>query len=158
MTGSVLVCFTTPNGRCAVPVEDVLEVRPSLGLQQAGRAREGVVGVLAGSDGALLPVVQALGAGAEHVLVLAGVHGPFGLHVEQVTGLVRIGPQDVGPPPAGQRDGVVAGVVRHGAEVLLLVDPRLLEAVLWPDGRPAPDVTLPEAVLKDAAPVSKDSA
>jgi hypothetical protein len=127
-------------------------VRPSLGLRSPGRARPGVVGLLPGRDGdPLLPVVDALGPGDEHVLVLEGRQGTFGLHVQQVTGLVRVEPAAFGPAPAGQRDDVVTGTVRAGQEVLLLVDPARLEAVLWPEGR-----TAPVEGLKDDGPTSTD--
>lgn len=135
MSQRTLVLFRTSSGRYALPVEQVQEVRPAVGLRPVPMPRPGVVGLLpAREDDATLTVVEVLGTGSEHVLVLQEPRGAFALRVELVLGLVRVPGDAVGPPPQGQHDDVVVGVVRHEGELVLLVDAGRLGRAVFGDG------------------------
>jgi purine-binding chemotaxis protein CheW len=125
MTARTLVGFRTAEGRYAVPVEQAREVRGAEGIVPLPSPRPGVVGLLPRGEEAL-PVLDVLGAGSKHVLVLEAGSQPFGLLVEEVSGVVSIQEEDLGPPPPGQEDAVIVGVVTLGESLLLLVDPAAL--------------------------------
>ena len=133
-----LVCFRTSSGRYAVPVEQVVEVRPADGLVPVPRAQDGVLGLLPAREGErTVTVVEALGQGRDHVLVLQEPRGPFGLRVEVVQGLVRLPDDAFGPAPQGQHDDVVVAVVRLEGERVLVVDAvRLAGALFGAQGPP----------------------
>ncbi|HEX2040444.1 MAG TPA: chemotaxis protein CheW [Acidimicrobiales bacterium] len=128
MTARTLVGFRTADGRYAVPVEHAREVRAAEGIVPLPAPRPGVVGLLPRGDEAL-PVLDALGAGSKHVLVLDAGQ-PYGLLVEEVSGVVSVEEGDVGPPPPGQEDAVIVGVVASGESLLLLVDATALAGSL----------------------------
>lgn len=125
------VGFRTEAGQYAVPVEDTREVRGAEGIMPLPAPRAGVVGLLQRGEEAL-PVLDALGTGRGHVLVLDPAGQPFGLLVEEVTGVVSVDEADIGDPPAGQEDPVVTGVVSMGDSLLLLVDAAALATALAP--------------------------
>ena len=129
MTARTLVGFRTSDGHYAVPVEHTREVRAAGGIVPLPAPRPGVVGLLQRGDDAL-PVLDALGQGSKHVLVLEAGGQPFGLLVEEVSGVVTVGDTEVGPPPPGQEDAVITGVVSLGESLLLLVDADALAAAL----------------------------
>jgi len=129
MTARTLVGFRTGDGHYAVPVEQTREVRAAEGIVPLPAPRPGVVGLLQRGDDAL-PILDALGAGDKHVLVVDVGEQPFGLLVEEVSGVVTVQDGDVGPPPPGQEDAVIVGVVSLGESLLLLVDAAALAAVL----------------------------
>jgi chemotaxis signal transduction protein len=118
---SIVVRFRTGNGDYAVPVEHARQVRSASGLLPLPAARSDVVGLLRNGDAALT-VVSALGPGGDHVLVLDPGERPFGLLVEEVTGVSTIDDDAVGPPPTGQHDDLVAGVIATPSGLVLLVD------------------------------------
>lgn len=124
-----LVGFRTEAGHYAVPVEDTREVRGAGGIMPLPAPRAGVVGLLQRGEEAL-PVLDALGGGRRHVLVLEPAGQTFGLLVEEVTGVMSVDEAEVGDPPAGQEDAVVVGVVSKGESLVLLVDAMALGAVL----------------------------
>jgi len=126
-----LVGFRTEAGHYAVPVEDTREVRGAEGIMPLPAPRPGVVGLLQRGEEAL-PVLDALGAGRGHVLVLAPAGRAFGLLVEEVTGVLSVDEADIGDPPAGQEDPVVVGVVPTGDALVLLVDAEAIATVLLP--------------------------
>jgi chemotaxis signal transduction protein len=121
VTARTLVGFRTGDGRYAVPVEQAREVRAAEGIVPLPAPRPGVVGLLQRGDDAF-PVLDALGAGSKHVLVLDAGGQPYGLLVEEVSGVVAVDEADVGPPPPGQEDAVIVGVVSLGDSLVLLVD------------------------------------
>ena len=108
----------------AVATEHAREVRGAEGLRPLPEPRPDVIGVLPGDD--LLSVVDPLGAtGGGHVLVLdAGQR--FGLLVDEVTGVVEVSDDAIGPGPAGQLRAIIGGTIGAGDTVVLLVDPRAL--------------------------------
>lgn len=118
---TIVVRFRTQNGEYAVPVEHAREVRSASGLLPLPAARSGVVGLLRSADEALT-VVSVLGLGGGHVLVLDPGGQVFGLLVEEVTGVSTIDDTAVGPPPGGQADDLVAGVISTPSGLVLLVD------------------------------------
>jgi chemotaxis signal transduction protein len=116
-----LVRFRTADGTYAVPVEHAREVRPADGLLPLPSPRAGVAGLLARGDDAV-PVLAVLGAGRGHVLVLEVAGRVFGLLVEAVIGVESADDAAVAPPPPGQDDPIVAGVIHEGEAMVLLVD------------------------------------
>lgn len=124
-----LVGFRTQAGHYAVPVEDTREVRGADGIMPLPAPRAGVVGLLQRGEEAL-PVLDALGSGRRHVLVLEPAGRAFGLLVEEVIGVLSVDEGEIGDPPAGQEDPVVVGVVPTGEALVLLVDAGALGSVL----------------------------
>jgi chemotaxis signal transduction protein len=116
-----LVRFHTADGVYAVPVEHAREVRTADGLLPLPSPRPGVAGLLARGDDAV-PVLALLGAGHGHVLVLDSGGRVFGLLVEAVTGVESVDEASVAPPPPGQDDPIVAGVIHEGETMVLIAD------------------------------------
>jgi chemotaxis signal transduction protein len=126
---SSVVRFRTADGEFAVAVEDAREVRTTSGMLPVPTPGPDVVGFLAHDDRSLT-VVAPLGAGRDQVLVLDPEGQPFGLLVEEVTGVTTLDEADVGPPPAGQSGDFVSGVVAGADGLVLLVDARALARTL----------------------------
>jgi chemotaxis signal transduction protein len=118
---SVVVRFRTGSGQYAVPVEHARQVCSASGLSPLPGARAGVVGILRNGDDALT-VVSVLGSGEDQVLVLDPDERPFGVLVEEVTGVSTIDDAAVGPPPSGQNDDLVTGVIATASGLVFLVD------------------------------------
>lgn len=116
-----VVRFRTHDGEYAVPVEHAREVLASVGLTPLPAPRPGVAGLLE-RDGVAITVLSALGGGREHVLVLDAGDRPFGLLVEEVMGVDPIEEAMLAPPPSGQEDPVISGVLDTGKGIVLLVD------------------------------------
>lgn len=128
-----LVHFRCGTGSYAVPVEHAREVRLLKAFRCLPAARPNVMGILEGWDGEgaqTLTVLDILGTGGKHLLVLDGGERPFGLAVDAVCGVVRVAESALGPPPDGQRLAVVSGTARTDLGLLLLVDVRRLEEAL----------------------------
>jgi len=128
-----LVHFRCSTGVYAVPVEHAREVRLLTACRSLPEARPNVMGVVEGWGGQreeTLTVVDTLGGGGEHLLILDRGDQPFGLLVEAVCGIIRVDESALGPPPEGQRSPVISGAARTEAGLLLLVDVNLLEATL----------------------------
>ena len=143
MSLRTLVVFRTSSGRYALPVEQVQEVRPAVGLRPVPMPRPGVLGLLPTRDGkATLTVVEVLGQGREHVVVLQEPRGAFALRVEVVEGLVRVPDDALGPPPQGQHEDVVVGVVRLEGDLVLLVDAARLGRAVFREGDLSPGSAL----------------
>ena len=123
-----MVCFRTSRGLFALPVESTLAVRTIEGLVTLPSPREGIVGVLPGDPP--LTVLATLGGGGDRVLVAQSDNVPFGVHVLEVLGVQRFDDGEVGPPPTGQQDGLIAGTLSGAAELTLIVDSRALAARL----------------------------
>jgi len=123
-----VVRFRTGEGDFAVAVEHVREVRTAVGLKPIPSSGPGVAGMLAVGDQGLT-VLSALGQAGGYVLVLEGPGNPFGLLVEEVTGVVSIDERRVGPPPAGHIGALIAGVIAFPNELVLLIDPTPLARV-----------------------------
>jgi purine-binding chemotaxis protein CheW len=117
---TTLVCFRTGDGEYAVPVECVREVRSGDALSPLPGAQTGVAGLLS-YEGKTLTVLTALGAGENHVLLLEHGDHTFGLLVEEVTRVMNVD-GEVGPPPRGQDQDYISGVVSTDDGLLLLVD------------------------------------
>ena len=124
-----LVRFRTGNGTYAVPVADAREVRPAEGLQPLPSPRPGVAGLLSRGD-VTVPVLDGLGGGAGHVLVLERHGQVFGLLVEEVTGIATVDDAAVAPPPSGQDDPMITGILHEDDGVVLLVDVAVLGKAL----------------------------
>jgi chemotaxis signal transduction protein len=86
------------------------------------------VGVLPGDPP--LSVLSTLGAGGGHVLVVVSDDVRYGLHVLEVLGVRRFDDGQIGPPPRGQSDGLIAGTISAAGELLLVADAKALAARL----------------------------
>lgn len=117
-----VVRFTTATGSYAVPVDAAREVRKARPLRPLPAPRPGIAGILE-RDGDAMPVLDALGAGADHVLVLEADEHVFGLLVGEVEGVGWLDDTSISPAPAGQDADVVTGSVADGADLVLIVDP-----------------------------------
>ena len=114
-----VVCFRAGDGSYAVPVERVREVRSGDALMPLPEPRPGVVGILAVDDDAFA-VMDALGSGSDHVLLLDRVGRAFGLRVAEVTGVVAV--DEIGPAPEGQENELIEGVITTADGMTLLVN------------------------------------
>ena len=124
-----LVRFRTGDGIYAVPVADAREVRPVDGLQPLPSPRAGVAGLLSRDD-VTVPVLDGLGPGRGHVLILDHDGQVFGLLVEEVTGVTSVDDAAVAPPPPGQEDAMIAGVIHEDEGAVLVVDVAVLGKML----------------------------
>lgn len=105
-----LVRFRAGGHGYAVDVDAVEGVLPRGPVDPLPAPRPGVIGLLRDPTGAL-PLVAPFGRDGEHVLVLRGASGRYGLLVEEVERVVRVAPEQVAPAPAGQQDEQVIGLV-----------------------------------------------
>jgi chemotaxis signal transduction protein len=121
---TTLVRFRAPSGQYALPIDRVTEVRSSTDLTPLPTPRDGVAGLLRRGEDAVT-VLSVLGSPGDHVIVLDEDGLTFGLLVSEVTGVQTVGEGDVGPPPTGQRDATVAGVLA-GEQLVLVLDPGAL--------------------------------
>jgi chemotaxis signal transduction protein len=116
---TAMVSFRSGGQDWAVALDHVQRVVGARGLLPLPDPKPGVAGLLV-RDGATVTVLSPFGAGHGQVLVLEDHGATVGLLVDEVTGIERV--EDVaGPPPAGQRSPLVAGVL-PGAHPLLLLD------------------------------------
>jgi chemotaxis signal transduction protein len=123
-----MVCFRTAQGQFALPVESTLSVRGTDGLVELPSAGADTVGVLPGDPP--LSVLSTLGTGGDHVLVVIAGDTRFGLHVLEVLGVHRFDDGQIGPPPKGQSDGLIAGTITAPGELVLVADAQALAARL----------------------------
>lgn len=125
---TTMVRFQVGDGEFAVPVEHVREVRSGERLSTLPSSREGVVGLLR-DRGDAIAVLDALGAGRDHVLLLQFDECRFGLAVTSVTSVVDLAGEP-GPPPDGQAGHLVSGVVEADDGLVLVVDVAALLGLL----------------------------
>lgn len=116
-----MVRFDTDNGSWAVGVEHTVEVRPVEAVRPLPSALPDVAGVI-DRDGTAVPVVRTLGDDGRHVVVVRAGGLTVGMLVSQVTGIIRVSDDAVGPAPAGQDDPLIGATVRDGDDLTFLVD------------------------------------
>jgi chemotaxis signal transduction protein len=127
---TTVVSFRSAGQDWAVALERVQQVLGARGLVPLPDPRPGVAGLLH-RDGQTVTVVSPLGGGQPgQVLVLEDGGTSIGLLVDEVVGIDRV-VEEAGPPPAGQRSPLVAGVL-PGARPLLLLDVAALTGWLAP--------------------------
>ena len=126
---TTVVSFRSGGQDWAVALDRVQLVLAARGLLPFPDPRPGVAGLLY-RDGDTVPVVSPLGAASGQVLVLDDNGTSIGLLVDEVVGIERV-PGETGPPPAGQRSPLVAGVLA-GTNPLLLLDVAALTEWLAP--------------------------
>ena len=126
---TTVVSFRSGGQDWAVALDRVQRVLASRGLLPFPDPKPGVAGLLY-RDGDTVPVVSPLGAASGQVLVLDDNGTSIGLLVDEVVGIERV-PGETGPPPAGQRSPLVAGVLA-GTNPLLLLDVAALTGWLAP--------------------------
>lgn len=124
-----LVQFRSAQATYALPVEHVTEVRSSADMTPLPAPRPGVAGLVPRADGALT-VLSVLGDAGDHVIVVEDDAMTFGLLVEEVTAVVRVEDDRIGPPPQGQRGGAVAGVIHEEGQLVLVLDAAALRGTL----------------------------
>ncbi len=123
---TALVCFATPDGqRCALDVHDAGAVVRFATLEPLPAPRAGVLGLLRSGE-ELLPVLGAAGARGRHVVVVHATAGRFGLLVDEVTAVVRVREEQLGPPPRGQERPVVRAIAGGAGAGALVLDPDVL--------------------------------
>lgn len=123
-----MVRFRTSDAVYYVPVANTLEVRSISTLVPLPAPTPGVAGVIE-RDGTTLPVVRALGEGSRHVLLISAYRSPVGVLVEEVTGIVEVTEDAMGPPPPGQDDPLVKAVICEDDGLSFVVD--VGELVRW---------------------------
>jgi chemotaxis signal transduction protein len=121
---TAVVSFRSGGQDWAVALERVRRVLGARSLLPLPDPRPGVAGLLH-RDGQTVTVVSPLGGGQPgqvpgQVLVVDDGRAAIGLLVDEVVGIQRI-QEEAGPPPAGQRSPLVAGVL-PGPRPLLLLD------------------------------------
>jgi chemotaxis signal transduction protein len=127
---TTVVSFRSAGQDWAVALERVQQVLGARGLVPFPDPKPGVAGLLH-RDGQTVTVVSPLGGGQPgQVLVLEDGGTSIGLLVDEVVGIDRV-VEEAGPPPAGQRSPLVAGVL-PGARPLLLLDVAALTGWLAP--------------------------
>ena len=126
---TTVVSFRSGGQDWAVALDRVQRVLAARGLLPFPDPKPGVAGLLY-RDGDTVPVVSPLGAASGQVLVLDDNGTSIGLLVDEVVGIERV-PGETGPPPAGQRSPLVAGVLA-GTNPLLLLDVAALTGWLAP--------------------------
>jgi chemotaxis signal transduction protein len=126
---TTVVSFRSGGQDWAVALDRVQRVLAPRGLLPVPDPRPGVAGLLY-RDGDTVPVVSPLGAASGQVLVLEDNGTSIGLLVDEVVGIERV-QGEAGPPPAGQRSPLVAGVLA-GRKPLLLLDVAALTGWLAP--------------------------
>jgi chemotaxis signal transduction protein len=117
-----MVRFRAGGCTYAVPVSDVRQVRTGEGVSALPSGRAGVVGLIRW-EGDALPVVSVLGPGRGRLLVLEAGGRRFGLLAEDVSGVVNVDEERLGPPPAGQDGLAITGVLDADDELVLVLDP-----------------------------------
>lgn len=135
MDGLQVVCFTVGPYRCALEilgVREIIEPTPPSPVPNAAPGVEGVIEL----RGAFLPVVDlrkrlgtVVGAPGKYVVAQPRSGDRVALVVDQVHDVRRWRKdQLVAPPVLSQGAGppCVAGVVKHGEEVVMLLDLGLL--------------------------------
>ena len=126
---TTVVSFRSGGQDWAVALDRVQQVLAARSLLPFPDPKPGVAGLLY-RDGGTVPVVSALGAAGGQVLVLDDDGTSIGLLVDEVVGIERVR-GEAGPPPAGQRSPLVAGVLA-GRSPLLLLDVAALTGWLAP--------------------------
>jgi chemotaxis signal transduction protein len=115
---TTVVSFRSGGQDWAVALERVQRVLGARDLLPLPDPRPGVAGLLH-RDGDTVKVLSPLGAEGGQVLVLDGDGATVGLLVDEVVGIERV-QGEAGPPPAGQRSPLVAGVLAGRSPLLLL--------------------------------------
>jgi chemotaxis signal transduction protein len=126
-----IVQFEAGDGRYAVAVDEVSEVRPAVGLTALPAPRPGVAGLMQRSGDAL-PVLEVLSSAGKHIVVIERGARSFGLLVDEVTGVQAVAEDRFSPPPAGQDHAFVSGVLNDERGLVLLLDVDLLANRLAP--------------------------
>ena len=127
---TTVVSFRTGGQDWAVALERVQRVLGARSLLPLPDPKPGVAGLLH-RDGQTVTVVSPLGGGQSgQVLMLDDGGTSIGLLVDEVVGIDRVH-DEAGPPPAGQRSPLVAGVL-PGPRPLLLLDVGALTGWLAP--------------------------
>ena len=118
---TTIVRFRVGDAPYALPVERICEVRSARDLRPLPDPREGVAGLMRRGDDTITVLSMSEHMG-HHVIVIDDGAAAFALLVDEVTGVQRVDDGSVRPSPAGQKQGVVGGVVADGGELVFLLD------------------------------------
>jgi chemotaxis signal transduction protein len=116
-----MVQFEVSGSAYCLPVEATRAVRSSVGMVALPAPRPNVAGLLPGDPP--LTVMQPLGPGGHHIIVMQVGDVRFGLLVEAVTGLRRIDETAIREAPRGQDQELVSGSIDIDGRLVLLTDP-----------------------------------
>ena len=123
-----MVHFLSDGASYCLPVEATRAVRPAVGIVALPAARPDIAGIIPGQPP--ITVISALGTGGSQILVIEIDGIMFGLLVDSVTGLRRVTPADIHPPPTGQDHALICGTIENEGELVLVTDPVALAARL----------------------------
>jgi chemotaxis signal transduction protein len=123
-----MVCFHAGQVAYCLPIADTRAVRTSAGITKLPDPRPGVAGMIPGTPP--MTVLSSLGQGGTHILVVETSTRAFGLLVDEVTSLWKVDDDKIGPIPEGQSQRLVSGTAERDGELLLIVDPDALAALL----------------------------
>ena len=126
---TTLVRFRAPTGEYALPVEHVTEVRSAAELAPLPAPRDGVAGLMRRGDDAVT-VLSVLGSSGEHVIVVDEGGLTFGLLVSEVTGVIAVSDEQLGPPPPGQDRATVSSVLTGEEGIVMVLDTAALRGRL----------------------------
>lgn len=121
--------FRCSDTSYALFVEQVTEIRSAADMTPLPVPRAGVAGLVPRVDDSLT-VLSVLGDSGSHVVVVDDSTVTFGLLVDEVTEVARVDESAIGPPPHGQAEGVVSGVLHDEGELVLLLDAAALRGTL----------------------------
>ena len=121
--------FRSADAAYALPVEHVTEVRSASDMRPLPAPKPGVAGIVPRAEGSIT-VLSVLGDEGGHVIVVDDANLTFGLLVDEVTAVVRVEEDRIGPPPQGQAGGTVAGVIHDEGELVLVLDAVALRGTL----------------------------
>lgn len=127
---TALVTFLAAGQRYAVTVADAGAVLEPEQIEPLPDPLPDVLGIIRHGEDTVSVLAPFGSADGAHVLVVRAPAGALGLLVDEVTRVVRVPDDAVGPAPQGQGSGLVAGTVRTPALDALLLDPAALAARL----------------------------
>lgn len=113
-------------------MEHVVKVRSLTQLRPLPAPAPEIAG-LAEEDGENVPVLLTLGQGRSRLVDLQAMSRRFAIPADEVQGVLAATDAPLGPPPAGQRAGIVIGVVGGRGAGALLIDAEALSAQLEGD-------------------------
>jgi chemotaxis signal transduction protein len=125
---TTMVCFHAGDTAYCVSVEAIRGVRTTAGIMALPRARRGVTGMIPGDPP--LTVIDPLGRGGAHVLILDTPTKTFGLLVDAVTSLYQVDGTTIGPAPEGQSRKLISGTLERDGQLLLIADAQALAGLL----------------------------
>ncbi len=134
--------FMLADEEYAVPITALREVVTPLPITEVPRTPSYVLGVVT-LRGTVLPVLDLriklnlpVGESGQpsRIVVLETRDGPAGVWVDRVVEVVRVGGENIEPPPSvlGGGTDLLRGIIRRDGRMLIVLD---LDAALWVEGQ-----------------------